>query len=263
MSNSRIALVLSALLVSSGLLMNCAAHAGKQVPTIEYPVHSQERQQPPIVDPGTASTQENPGEPPSNAIVLYRTKSDFSNWTSGDGEPAKWVATEEYLETVKGAGYIHTRQEFGDCQLHVEFATPLPVSGEGQGRGNSGVFLMGQYEVQVLDSYQNTTYPDGQASAVYGQYPPEVNASRSPRQWQTYDIVFHRPRFDTNGKLLKPATMTVFHNGVLVQDHVTLTGPTAHKRRPPYEMHPAKLPLSLQDHGNPVRFRNIWIRPLE
>jgi hypothetical protein len=163
---------------------------------------------------------------------------------------------------VPHSGFIHTRQPFGDCQLHVEFAEPVPATGADQGRGNSGVFLMGLYEIQVLDSYQNKTYADGQAGAVYGQFPPQVNASRPPGQWQEYDIIFHGPRFANDGKLLRPARMTVLHNGVLVQDSVELSGPTAHHERPPYKPTPEKLPLSLQDHGNPVRFRNIWIRAL-
>ncbi len=244
-------------------LVSCAGHSGWQPPEMEYPIHSQERPQPPVIDPGTPSTQEQPGESPSDAIVLFRDADDLEKWSSMDGGEAKWIAKDGYMEAVKGAGYIRTKEGFGDCQLHVEWATPLPVEGKGQGRGNSGVFLMGKYEVQVLDSYQNTTYPDGQAAALYGQYPPLVNASRAPREWQWYDIVFERPRFDDNGELLKPATITVFHNGVLVQNHVTLTGPTSNKKRPPYEAHAEKLPLSLQDHGNPVRYRNIWIRPLE
>jgi hypothetical protein len=160
------------------------------------------------------------------------------------------------------SGFIHTRQPFGDCQLHVEFAEPVPAVGESQERGNSGVFLMGLYEIQVLDSYQNKTYADGQASGVYGQFPPQVNASLPPGQWQMYDIIFHSPHFDQDGKLLRPARFTVLHNGVLVQDNVELSGPTAHHQRPPYKATPDKLPLSLQDHGNPVRFRNIWIREL-
>ena len=139
---------------------------------------------------------------------------------------------------------------------------PLPAVGESQERGNSGVFLMNQYEIQVLDSYENKTYADGQAAAVYGQYPPLVNASRPPGTWQVYTIVFHGPRFDSAGKLLKPARATVFHNGVLVQDNVELTGPTAHGSRPPYKAGPDKGPVGLQDHGRPVRFRNIWIREL-
>jgi hypothetical protein len=153
-------------------------------------------------------------------------------------------------------------QPFGDCQLHVEFAEPTPPAGESQERGNSGVYLMGLYEVQVLDSYHNRTYPDGQAGAVYGEYPPLVNASRPPGQWQAYDIVFHGPRFDASGQLLRPARMTIFQNGVLVQDDAVLVGPTANQARPPYKVHPDKLPLQLQDHGNRVRYRDIWIREL-
>jgi Domain of Unknown Function (DUF1080) len=167
------------------------------------------------------------------------------------------------MEVVAGTGAIATARGFGDVQLHVEWMAPKPAVGEGQDRGNSGVFLMGRYEVQVLDSYHNTTYPDGQAAAIYGQYPPLVNASRPPGEWQTYDIVFVRPRFDANGKLVSPARITVFHNGLIVQNDVTLTGPTAHQQRPPYATHADALPISLQDHGHPVRYRNIWVRPLE
>ena len=166
-------------------------------------------------------------------------------------------------EVVPGTGGIQTKQSFGDVQLHVEWAAPSEVEGEGQERGNSGVFLMGRYEVQVLDSYNNTTYADGQAAALYGQYPPLVNASRPPGEWQTYDIIFRRPHFDANGNMVKPARVTVFHNGVLVQDNVELTGATAHYDRPPYEAHPDALPIQLQDHSDLVRFRNIWLRELE
>jgi hypothetical protein len=155
-----------------------------------------------------------------------------------------------------------TEQAFGDCQVHVEWATPAVVAGDGQGRGNSGVFLMGRYEIQVLDSHENRTYADGQAAAVYGQTPPLVNASRPPGQWQTYDIVFEGPRFTATGTLRRTARVTVFHNGVVVQHATELTGPTAHKARPPYAAHPDRLPLMLQEHGNPVRYRNIWVRAL-
>ena len=178
-------------------------------------------------------------------------------------EPAKWKVEGGYLEVVAKTGAIRTRQEFGDCQLHVEWASPAMVVGVSQERGNSGVFLMDIYEVQVLDCYNNKTYADGSTASLYGQYPPLVNACRKPGEWQTYDIIFHRPRFDAAGKTVSPARFTVLHNGVLVQDNVELTGPTAHKARPPYKAHADKLPLSLQDHGNPVRFRNIWLRPLE
>jgi hypothetical protein len=220
-----------------------------------------ERPLPPVIEAGTASTQDAPGRPPSDAIVLFDGK-DISLWAGEDGQPAKWKVADDYMEVVPHSGYIHTRQSFGDCQLHVEFAEPVPPVGSDQGRGNSGVFLMGLYEIQVLDSYQNKTYADGEASAVYGQFPPQVNASRPPGEWQTYDIIFHSPRFDKDGKVLHPARVTVLHNGVLVQDNVELSGPTAHHDRPPYKPTPDKLPLSLQDHGNPVRFRNIWIREL-
>jgi hypothetical protein len=169
---------------------------------------------------------------------------------------------EGYLEVVGGAGSIATRRAFGDVQLHVEWATPSPPRGEGQERGNSGVFLMGRYEIQVLDSYRNDTYADGQAAALYGQAPPLVNASRPPGEWQTYDVVFRRPRFGPDGALLQPARVTVFHNGVLVHDNVGFTGRTAHGRKATYEPHEDRLPLVLQDHGDPVRFRNIWVREL-
>jgi Domain of Unknown Function (DUF1080) len=228
----------------------------------KWKIHDPDRPTPPVIDPGRPSTQDLPGRPPSDAVVLFDGK-DLSQWAHKDGSPAKWRVENGYLEVVPKSGYIYTRDSFGDCQLHVEFAEPASPKGESQERGNSGVFLMGLYEIQVLDSYENRTYADGQASAVYGQYPPLVNASRPPGQWQTYDIVFHGPRFDKEGKLTRPARVTVLHNGVLVQDNVELTGPTAHKARPPYVPHAEKLPLALQDHGNPVRFRNIWIRELK
>jgi hypothetical protein len=166
------------------------------------------------------------------------------------------------MEVSKGGGDIRTKQGFGDCQLHVEWAAPAVVVGESQGRGNSGVFLMGLYEVQVLDCYGNKTYADGSTASIYGQYPPLVNVCRKPGEWQTYDIVFHAPRFDKDGQLLSAARLTVFHNGVLVQDNEELTGPTGHKQRPPYKAHADKLPIKLQDHTNPVRYRNIWVREL-
>jgi len=227
----------------------------------KWKIHDLDRPLPPVVTPGTSSTQDTPGKAPSDAVVLFDGK-DLSEWLDKNDAPAKWKVENGYAEVVPEAGYIHTKTPFGDCQLHVEFSEPVPPKGESQDRGNSGVFLMGTYEIQVLDSYQNKTYADGQASAVYGQYPPLVNASRPPGQWQSYDIVFHGPRFDTSGKLLGPARVTVFHNGVLVQDNVELSGPTGHGERPPYKPGPDKAPLALQDHGNPVRYRNIWIRSL-
>ena len=225
----------------------------------EWPQHSTSRPQPRVVDPGPATA---PIPAPSDAIVLFDGTS-LEQWRVNDDThgPAKWKVSNGYMEVVPGAGGIATARGFGDAQLHIEWQAP-PPKGEGQERGNSGVFLMERYEVQVLDSYKNVTYPDGQAAAVYGQFPPLVNASRPPGEWQTYDIVFHAPRFDAQGKLLLPARMTVFHNNVLVQDNVTLVGPTSNQRRAPYEAHPDKLPIALQDHGNPVRFRNIWLREL-
>jgi hypothetical protein len=241
------------------ILISLAQFSFSQAP-IKWKIHDLNRPLPPIVDPGTASTQETPGRAPSDAVVLFDGK-DLSRWVDSDGKPAKWRVENGYMEVVAKTGNISTHDSFGDCQLHVEFAEPSPPSGESQERGNSGVFLHGLYEIQVLDSYENKTYADGQASAVYGQYPPLVNASRPPAQWQTYDIIFHGPRF-TDGKVRRPARLTVLHNGVLVQDNVELTGPTAHGERPPYKPGPDKLPLQLQDHGNPVRYRNIWIREL-
>jgi hypothetical protein len=166
------------------------------------------------------------------------------------------------MEVAKGTGSIETAQGFGSAQLHVEWRAPVPAEGSGQDRGNSGVFLMGMYEVQVLDSYKNRTYADGSAGAIYGQYPPLVNASRKPGEWQTYDIVFRAPRFRADSTLADSAHFTVFHNGVLVQNNVAAMGPTSHMRRTPYSYHADKLPIMLQDHGDPIRFRNIWVREL-
>jgi hypothetical protein len=239
------------------LILSLTALAADQ----QWRQHDPNRPLPPIIDPGMAGTPDRPGKAPSDAIVLF-DGTDLSSWRASDGGPAKWVVKNGNMEAVAGGGPVRTLQAFGDCQLHVEWAAPLPVQGRGQGRGNSGVFLMNTYEVQVLDSYDNVTYADGQAAAVYGQHPPQVNASRPPGQWQTYDIVFRRPHFDEAGKLVQPARVTVFHNGVLVQDDVEIAGPTTWMQRTDYRAHPDKLPISLQDHGNPVLFRNIWVREL-
>jgi hypothetical protein len=204
---------------------------------------------PKVIDPGPA------GGPPSDAIVLFDGK-DLSKWAGGNC----WIVENGYA--VANRQSIRTKQSFGDCQLHVEWAAPEKVSGSGQGRGNSGVILMTLYEVQVLDSYQNDTYYDGQCASIYKQHPPLVNACRKPGQWQTYDIIFKSPRFDAKGKLAKPGYVTVLHNGVLVQDHFELQGDTSYVCAPRYQAHPAKMPLELQYHLNPVRFRNIWIREL-
>jgi hypothetical protein len=196
-------------------------------------------------------------------VVLFDGRSAASWRSTRDTTgPARWRIVDGALEVVPGSGDIETRAAFGDAQLHLEWMSPNPTTGEGQARGNSGVYLMGRYEVQVLDSWENLTYADGQAAAIYGQYPPTVNASLPPGRWQSYEIIFRRPRFDGSGKLTEPARMTVVHNGVVVQNNAVLVGPTSHQVREPYLSHPDRLPLRLQDHGDPVRFRNIWIRSL-
>jgi len=228
------------------------------LPAQQWPVHSMDRPRPPVVDPGP----ERPAvAPPSDAIVLFDGKS-LAEWQSENGTPAKWVVRDGSFEVAPHTGAIVTKRAFGDIQLHVEWAAPVPATGEGQDRGNSGVFLMTHYEVQVLDSYHSDTYADGQAAAMYGQTPPLVNATRAPGQWQTYDIVFHRPRFAVDGTVRDSARVTVLHNGVLVQDNTIITGWTVHGQRAHYAPHADRLPLLLQDHGHPVRYRDIWIREL-
>jgi len=207
--------------------------------------------EPAVVTPGEGSG------PPSDAIVLFDGK-NFDAWDGTKG----WKVDSDGGFTVKGA--IQTRRGFGDCQLHLEFASPTPAKGKGQGRGNNGVGLMGaRYEIQVLDSYDNKTYPEGQCAAVYNQRPPMVNASRKPGEWQTYDIAFTAPRFGPDGKVQKPAYVTVFHNGMLVQNHTEILGSTHFDRPNEYAKHPEKEPLVLMYHGDPVRFRNIWVREIK
>lgn len=258
-------LLLSALFASP-LVLQDGYRDTPYLPGGEWRVHDAERPAPPVVTPGSGSgaTGVANSEAPSDATVLFDGTS-LAAWHSGD-EPASWAITEDGALQV-GGGTIATVEEFGDCQLHVEWRSPAEVVGTGQGRGNSGVFLMGIYEIQVLDSYENSTYADGQAAALYGQYPPQVNASRPPGEWQSYDIVFRAPRFgneDSEGgqPLLQPAQVTVFHNGVCVHDARELLGKTAHRSVAQYEAHAPVGPIALQDHGNPVEFRNIWVRPL-
>jgi 3-keto-disaccharide hydrolase len=224
----------------------------------DWPVHSLERPRPAVVDPGP---ERPPVAPPADAIVLFDGTS-LGEWEAANGGPPAWLVRDGHMEVVGRAGGIRTRRLFGDVQLHVEWAAPAPPRGEGQARGNSGVFLMSHYEIQVLDSYRNDTYADGQAGALYGQQPPLVNVCRPPGAWQSYDIVFRRPRFGGDGALLEPARVTMFHNGVLVHDRAVLAGRTAHATRARYEAHADRLPIVLQDHGDPVRFRNIWVREL-
>lgn len=205
--------------------------------------------EPKVIDPGQA------GSIPSDAIVLFDGK-DMSQWHGGD----KWKITDG-AATSAGGG-VTSKKAFGDLQLHIEWATPVKVEGDGQGRGNSGVYLMGAYEIQILDSYINKTYFDGQAGSVYKQHPPLVNVSRKPGEWQSYDIFFKAPKFDGDGKVLKPAYVTVMHNGFCVQNNFELKGGTYYDQPPKYSKHADKLPIHLQFHGNPVRFRNIWARDL-
>jgi len=220
-------------------------------------VHDSRRPQPRVVTP--SSFVDAPA--PTDAVVLLGAGDDLTAWTTDDGRPMSWSITEGVLQS--GKGYLRTRAEFSDIQLHLEFATPAEVKGAGQGRGNSGVFLAGVFEIQVLDSFENPTYADGQAAALYGQHPPLVNASRPPGEWQSYDIVFIAPRVAPDGTLSAPATVTVFHNGLLVHHARPFWGPTAHKKILPYAPSTVRGPLRLQDHGNPVRFRNIWLRELK
>ena len=225
------------------------------IPGHTFRVHDATRPQPPVVTPGPAL-----GAPPSDAIILYDGK-DLSKWAQRvDGKlvDAQWPLRDGYFESGRG-GSIVTRDNFGDVQLHVEFATPAVVSGTSQGRGNSGVIFMGRYEVQVLDSFQNRTYADGMAASIYGDWPPLVNVARKPGEWQTYDIVFEAPRFEGD-KLVTPAYLTVIWNGVLVHNRKPVSGPTSLNTQHLYKPHEAELPMTLQDHANPVRFRNVWIR---
>ena len=255
-------------MITAPVITSSAASSGSPFygdpPDEHHPwaIHDQNRPQPTIVTPGSFSSQQQPGQPPSDARILF-DGSDLSKWRAtreGNG-PAKWTVRDGYVEVAPGAGDIVTAEQFGDCQLHVEWAAPTEVKGSSQGRGNSGIFLMGICEIQVLDCYDNVTYADGQAASVYGVNPPMANALRPPGQFQVYDIVFRRPIFK-DGKELDPGYATVFVNGVLVQDHARLEGATGHMRRTQAGPFPEKGPLKLQDHGNPVRFRNIWYRPL-
>ena len=232
------------------------------LPGGKWHVHDSDRPLPKVIDPGTASVQDAPGRPPADAIVLFDGK-DLSKWRDDKGGPAGWKVQNGVMTIAPRTGSITTREEFGDCQLHVEFATPNPPRGRDQGMGNSGVLLFGLYEIQVLDNYNNQTYADGHASAIYGQYPPLVNASRPSGQWQTYDIIFTAPRFKADKTLETPAYATVLHNGVLVHNHAEIIGPMSYRSLPKYSAHGPKGPLMLQDHGDPVRYRNIWIRELK
>jgi hypothetical protein len=222
------------------------------LPGSRWRVHDADRPRPRAVQPGQGSL------PPSDAVVLF-DGSSLEAWKSADGA-AQWRLVDGAME-VNGTGDIETKEAFGDVQLHLEWMTPDEPKAQSQGKGNSGVFLMGRYEVQILDSHANDTYADGQAAALYGQYPPDVNASRPSGEWQSYDICFVAPRFEGD-RLLEPARITVMHNGVLVHHARELVGATVHRDVARYVPHPDQLPLRLQDHGNPVRYRNCWLRRL-
>lgn len=230
------------------------------LPGQKWKVHDIDRPRPKVVTPGTQ-----PGQPPSDAVVLFDGK-DLSRWvTVGKGGarvPATWKVRDGYMEVASGTGQLETKEKFGDVQLHLEWAAPAEITGDSQWRGNSGVLLMSRYEIQVLDCYNNPTYADGQAASIYGQFPPLVNACRKPGEWQSYDIVFEAPRFDGD-KLSKPAQVTVFHNGVLMHHRKEIIGRMAHRVVGTYAPHGAEEPFALQDHDVPVRYRNIWLRRLQ
>ena len=211
--------------------------------------------EPIAVAPGTD------GAPPADAIVLF-DGSDLDQWQHRDGSDVQWSLEDGAVTVVRGTGDIITRESFGDIQLHVEWRTPSIIEGEGQGRGNSGIIIQQRYEVQVLDSWENRTYSNGQAASIYKQHIPQVNASRPPGEWQSYDIFFTAPRFAEDGSVTTPAYVTVVHNGVLVQNHVEIEGPVRFIGETSYEAHPLRQPLQIQDHSNPVSFRNIWVREL-
>lgn len=248
---------LPAALLSMCLLLLGATLSFAQEQREELPPQATEiwEPEPRVITPGAGTA------PPSDAIVLF-DGTNFDAWQHPDGKAVGWKLEDDAMTVVKGTGGIQTRQAFGDCQLHIEWRTPAEVVGKGQGRGNSGVFLHGLYEVQVLDSYDNRTYSNGQAASLYKQHIPLVNACRPPGEWQTYDIIYTAPQFNEDGLPVRPGYMTVIHNGVLVQNHVELRGETKFRGVHSLKAHPPELPLFLQDHGNPVSFRNIWIREL-
>ena len=236
------------------------------LPGGKWHLHDPDRPQPPVVTPGVTFSQNAPA--PSDAEVLFDGR-DLSKWQNAQGQDAPWTVKDGYAEPAGRQG-MRTRGKWADFQLHVEWAAPIPPKGTGQGRGNSGILINGMYEVQVLDSYQAKTYPDGQAGAIYGQSPPLVNASKPPGEWQSYDIIFDSPRWNEKGELIKKATVTVLHNGVVVQNHYEFTGSTdGISGEVPWKSlskyvgpHAPEVFVELQDHNNPVHYRNIWIRKL-
>lgn len=229
------------------------------IPGTKWHVHDGDRPQPKVITPGEKFSQM--ANAPSDAVVLFDGK-DLSRWQKSSGGEATWTVENGYMETKPKSGMIRTKDTFGDFQLHLEFATPEKVEGTGQGRGNNGLNIFGRYEIQILDSYQNKTYPDGQAGAIYGQFPPLVNSSKGPGEWQTYDVIFEAPRWNEQGEITRKASITLLHNGVIVHNKRELHGGTTHQKIVPYRKHAETGFIELYEHGNPVRFRNIWIRPL-
>jgi hypothetical protein len=241
-------------------LIPVALAFGQQVPTMPMKPEMTEIWEPeiPVVNPGIAY-----GDIPSDAISLFNGTNLETMWTNGKGEKPGWKVENGAVTVVKGAGEIRTIRKFNSFQLHIEWRTPAEVSGVSQGRGNSGIFLQGIYEVQVLDNYNNRTYRNGQAGSLYKQHPPQVNVCRKPGEWQTYDIIYTAPVFSTEGNYIVPPRVTVLQNGVVVQNNVALRGPTVYIGIPEYNVKPhGDGPVVLQDHGNPVSFRNIWIREI-
>ena len=260
-ASSRVKVVVCLSLV---MVLAAGSYAAKEL--VKYDVHDQTRPNPPVITPSAQV-----GQPPSDAIVLF-DGANTSEWISEKGGgPVKWIVENGYMQVAPKAGGIRTKRAFGNCQLHIEWCTPEGVDTKitDQKRSNSGVILMDRYEVQVLDSYTddnykvNKTYADGQAAAIYGQHPPMVNVSRKPGQWQSYDISFLKPLFDDSGNLVRKGRITVLHNGVVVHNNLEIEGTTAHKKKAAYQPHEGGVgSLRLQDHGNPLKFRNIWIREL-
>ena len=241
---------------SPGVVFSCLVGIAALPASSSQVVHAEEYlsgiewAEPAIVAPGPI------GGPPADAIVLF-DGTDLSAWENGEN----WIVKDGVA--IVGKGAIRTKQGFGDCQLHLEWSAPTEIQGSGQGRGNSEIFLMDTYEIQILDSYDNKSYFDGQAGAIYKQTPPMVNATRKPGEWNTYDIIFKAPRFNEHRSLESPACMTALHNGVLILNHFELLGDTPYHHAPEYKKHADRLPIQIQDHGNPVRFRNIWIREIK
>jgi N-acetylglucosamine malate deacetylase 1 len=256
MTASFTSVVRLSLVVTAGLSASLTAgESGVTGTSTGWKQHASKRTKPPIVQPAEPPVAV---RAPEGAVILF-DGSSLDAWQTPEGKQAGWRVAAGAMEIVPGAGEIQTKGRFGDVQLHIEWAAPAPPAGDGQDRGNSGIFFMGLYELQILDSYLADTYPDGQAAAIYGQYPPLFNAARPAGQWQTYDVAFRRPRFGSGGTLLEPARITVFHNDVLVQNNEAILGPTRWLKWSPYERHEDRAPIKLQDHGHPVRFRNIWL----